>query len=158
MAAPAMQLNLASVLVDLLPLMIGAAVAPIPIIIVLLPLGNQGSPLKGAIFVGGAIALCLAFVTIATARRQGMSAECRRLLGREFGAALMVGALFGYLVLQHRPLELRMVLVALASGFLITTVVQGIIPEANREGEPGFAGVLYIGGLSLYALMSLALK
>jgi hypothetical protein len=40
----------------------------------------------------------------------------------------------------------------------ITTVVQGIIPEANREGEPGFVGVLYIGGLSLYALMSLALK
>ena len=49
-------------------------------------------------------------------------------------------------------------LVALASGFLITTVVQGIISEANREGEPGFAGVLYIGGPSLYTLMSLALK
>jgi zinc transporter, ZIP family len=56
------------------------------------------------------------------------------------------------------PLELRMVLVALASGFLITSVVQGIIPEANREGEPGFAGVLYIGRLSLDAQMSLALK
>jgi zinc transporter, ZIP family len=37
-------------------------------------------------------------------------------------------------------------------------VVQGIISEANREGEPGFASVLCIGGLSLYALMSLALK
>ena len=49
-------------------------------------------------------------------------------------------------------------LVALASGFLITTVVQGIISEANREGEPGFAGVLYIGGLSPYGLMSLSLK
>jgi ZIP family zinc transporter len=100
----------------------------------------------------------LAFVTIATAKRQGMLAEHRRLLGWMFVASLMAGALLGYLVLQHRPLELRMVLVALASGFLITTVVQGIIPEANREGEPGFAGVLYIGGLSLYALMSLALK
>jgi zinc transporter, ZIP family len=100
----------------------------------------------------------LAFVTIATARRQGMLAEHRRLLGWMFVASLMAGALLGYLVLQHRPLELRMVLVALASGFLITTVVQGIIPEANREGEPGFAGVLFIGGLSLYTLMSLALK
>ena len=100
----------------------------------------------------------LAFVTIAAAKRQGMSAEHRRLLGWMFVASLMAGALLGYPVLQHRPLELRMVLVALASGFLITTVVQGIIPEANREGEPGFAGVLYIGGLSLYALMSLALK
>ena len=100
----------------------------------------------------------LAFVTIATAKRQGMSAEHRRLLGWMFVAALMAGALLGYLVLQNQPLGLRMVLVALASGFLITTVVQGIIPEANREGEPGFAGVLYIGGLSLYTLMSLALK
>jgi zinc transporter, ZIP family len=100
----------------------------------------------------------LAFVTIATAKRQGMLAEHRRLLGRMFVVALMAGALLGYLVLQNQPLELRMVLVALASGFLITTVVEGIIPEANREGEPGFAGVLYIAGLSLYALMSLALK
>jgi ZIP family zinc transporter len=100
----------------------------------------------------------LAFVTIATAKRQGMLAEHRRVLGWMFVAALMAGALLGYLVLQNQPLGLRMVLVALASGFLITTVVQGIIPEANREGEPGFAGVLYIGGLSLYTLMSLALK
>jgi ZIP family zinc transporter len=100
----------------------------------------------------------LAFVTIATAKRQGMSAEHRRWLGWMFVVALMAGALLGYLVLQNQPLEVRMVLVALASGFLITTVVQGIIPEANREGEPGFAGVLYIGGLSLYTLMSLALK
>jgi ZIP family zinc transporter len=100
----------------------------------------------------------LAFVTIAMAKRQGMSAEHRRLLGWMFVVALMAGALLGYLVLQNQPLGTRMVLVALASGFLITTVVQGIIPEANREGEPGFAGMLYIGGLSLYALMSLALK
>jgi ZIP family zinc transporter len=100
----------------------------------------------------------LAFVTIATAKRQGMLAEHRRLLGWMFVAALMVGAILGYLVLQNQPLGLRMVLVALASGFLITTVVQGIIPEANREGEPGFAGVLYIGGLSLYALLSLVLR
>ena len=100
----------------------------------------------------------LAFVTIAMAKRQGMLAEHRRLLGWMFVASLMAGAVLGYLVLQNQPLGLRMVLVALASGFLITTVVQGIIPEANREGEPGFAGVLYIGGLSMYTLMSLALK
>ena len=100
----------------------------------------------------------LAFVAIATAKRQGISAEHRRLLGWMFVVALMAGALLGYLVLQNQPLAVRMVLVALASGFLITTVVQGIIPEANREGEPGFAGVLYIGGLSLYALLSLVLR
>ena len=55
-----MQQSIGSVLVDLLPLMIGAAVVPIPIIIVLLLLSNQGGLLKGAAFVGGAIVVRLA--------------------------------------------------------------------------------------------------
>ena len=59
MAVFAVQPNLASVLVDLLPLMIGAAVVPVPIIIVLLLLGNQRGLLNGAVFVGGAIAVRL---------------------------------------------------------------------------------------------------
>jgi ZIP family zinc transporter len=127
---------------------------------VVIGIGSTLNPLTGLVMaLGMALSTApLAFVTIATAKRQGMLAEHRRLLGRMFVAALMAGALLGYLVLQNQPLELRMVLVALASGFLITTVVEGIIPEANREGEPGFAGLLYIAGLSLYALMSLALK
>jgi hypothetical protein len=33
-----------------------------------------------------------------------------------------------------------------------------MIPEANREGEMGVAGILYIGGLSLYDLMALTIK
>ena len=37
----------------------------------------------------------LAFVAIAAAKRQGMLAEHRRLLGRVFVAALMAGALLG---------------------------------------------------------------
>jgi hypothetical protein len=54
-----MQQNLGSVLLDLLPLMIGAAVAPISIIVVLLLLSNQGGVLKGAAFIGGIIAVRL---------------------------------------------------------------------------------------------------
>jgi ZIP family zinc transporter len=100
----------------------------------------------------------LAFVTIATAKRQGMSAKNRRLLSFLLFLCVLVGALFGYLVLRNQSQELRLILVALASGFLTTTVVQGLIPEANREGEPGFAGILYIAGLSLYGLMSLTIK
>lgn len=100
----------------------------------------------------------LAFVTIAAAKHQGMPRAQRRLLGWMFVVALVAGALLGFAVLQNQPLALRMVLVALAGGFLITTVIQGVIPEANRDGEPGFAGLLYIGGLSLYALMSLTLQ
>jgi hypothetical protein len=54
-----MQQNLSSVLVEVLPLMIGAAIAPVSIIIVLLLLSNQGGVLKGAAFVGGAFMLRL---------------------------------------------------------------------------------------------------
>ena len=100
----------------------------------------------------------LAFVTIATAKRQGMSAKNRRLLSFLLFLCVLVGAMVGYLVLRNQSAEFRLILVALASGFLITTVVQGLIPEANREGEPGFAGLLYIAGLSLYGLMSLTIR
>jgi ZIP family zinc transporter len=100
----------------------------------------------------------LAFVTIATAKRQGMSAKNRRLLSFLLFLCVLMGAMLGYLLLRNQSLEFRLILVALASGFLITTVVQGLIPEANREGEPGFAGILYIAGLSLYGLMSLTIQ
>lgn len=100
----------------------------------------------------------LAFITTATAKRQGMSQQNRRRLSYLLFLCVLAGAMLGYLVLRNQPLETRLILVALASGFLLTTVVQGLIPEANREGEPGFAGALYVAGLSLYGLMSLAIQ
>ena len=100
----------------------------------------------------------LAFVATATAKRQGIAARQRKRLAYLFIVAIVGGAALGYLVLHDQSLEVRLVLVALASGFLTTTVTQSMIPEANREGEPGFAGILYIGGLSLYGLMALTIK
>jgi len=97
----------------------------------------------------------LAFVTIATAKRQGMPAEQRRLLAYSFVACMVGGALIGFGPFRQAALEVRLVLIALGSGFLITTVTQSLIPEANREGEPSFAGVLYVGGVSIYALSTL---
>jgi ZIP family zinc transporter len=99
----------------------------------------------------------LAFVTTATAKRQGIPKEKRRLLSYLFAMCIIGGALLGYGVLRNIALGVRLALVALGSGFLITTVTQSMIPEANREGEPSFAGILYIGGLSLYALATLSL-
>lgn len=97
----------------------------------------------------------LAFVTTATAKQQGISPGRRRLLAFLFIVMIVGGAMLGYLVVREQPLDQRLILVALASGFLITTVTQSLIPEANKEGEPGFAGVLYIAGLSLYGLFTL---
>ncbi len=102
--------------------------------------------------------LPLAFVTIATAKRQGIPADRRRMLSYLFVACLIGGAILGFTLFRNQSLEVRMILVALASGFLITTVTQSMIPEANRDGEPSFAGILYIGGVSLYALSTLALR
>jgi ZIP family zinc transporter len=102
--------------------------------------------------------LPLAFVTIATAKKQGMSEKSRSRLGYLFIVCIIGGAVLGYGLLRNQSLETRLILIALASGFLITLVTQSMIPEANREGEPKLAGILYMGGLSLYALMSLAAR
>jgi zinc transporter ZupT len=75
-----------------------------------------------------------------------------------FIGCIVGGAVLGYGLLRNQAPETRLVLIALASGFLLTLVTQSMIPEANREGEPKFAGILYMGGLSLYALMSLAAR
>ncbi len=100
----------------------------------------------------------LAFVTIATAKRQGMAKERRRLLAYSFFGCIVGGAILGYGLLRNQTEAVQLTLLALASGFLITMVTQSIIPEANREGEPSFAGVLFVVGLSLYAMMSLMIR
>jgi ZIP family zinc transporter len=111
-----------------------------------------------ALALGMAIStLPLAFVTISTAKAQGIAKARRQQLSTLFFVCMLAGALIGFLVLQNAPMTLRFALVALASGFLITTVTQSMIPEANKHGEPTFAGIFFVGGMSIYALLSLAL-
>lgn len=100
----------------------------------------------------------LAFVTTATAKRQGVSPLNRRRLSGAYFFCVLGGALLGFLLLRDAPAGVRFTLIALGSGFLITTVTQSMIPEANKEGEPGFAGILYLAGMSIYALLTLAVK
>jgi len=100
----------------------------------------------------------LAFVTTSTAKRQGVSRENRRRLAILYFVCVMGGAIFGYLLLRNQSEAAKLVLIALASGFLITVITQSLIPEANREGEPSFAGIFFVGGLSLYALLTLTIK
>ena len=100
----------------------------------------------------------LVFVGIATAKEQGMAREQRRLLSVLFFATVMVSTVLGYLLLRNQSLELRLILISLAAGMLITTVTQSMIPEANREGEPSLAGLFFVGGISLYALLAAGLQ
>jgi ZIP family zinc transporter len=97
----------------------------------------------------------LALVTTSLAKKSGESTRFRGVLFALYIAALMGGALLGFLVFRNQSVDLRLALIAMASGFLITTVTQSIIPEANRDGEPSFAALFFVGGLSLYALFTL---
>jgi ZIP family zinc transporter len=99
----------------------------------------------------------LTFVTITTAKRQGMPPQRRRRLSYLFFICIIGGSVIGYSLLGRLSDAARLTLIALASGFLITLVTQSMIPEANREGEPSFAGILFVGGLSAYALLTMAL-
>ncbi len=125
---------------------------------ILIGIGSTLTPRTGLLLALGLSisTIPLAFVTIATAKNQGMPRRSRSLLAVLFIVCIMGGAIVGYGLLRYLGLETRLFLVAIASGFLITLVTQSMIPEANREGEPKFAGIIYIAGLSLYALMSLA--
>lgn len=101
--------------------------------------------------------LPLAFLTTTTAKKQGVSSERRRLLSILYVLAILTGAILGYVLLRNQSESVRLVLIAFASGFLITLVAQSLIPEANREGEPSFAGILFVAGLTLYAVLTLTI-
>jgi zinc transporter ZupT len=89
--------------------------------------------------------------------RCSLPGNCDRILSRR-RIVIIGGAVLGYGLLRNQSLETRLILIALVSGFLITLVTQGMIPEANQEGEPSCSGILYMGGLSHYALMSFTLR
>ncbi len=97
----------------------------------------------------------LAFLTIATARRQGMSLKRRRLLSIAFIGIILAGAMLGYLVLNGQSELVKSALVALVSGFLITMVTLTMIPEARQQSAARSLGIFFIGGLALFALLAL---
>ena len=97
----------------------------------------------------------LAFLTIATAKRQGMPLKQRRLLSIAFMGIVLIGALLGYLVLSDQSELVQSALVALVSGFLITMVTLTMIPEARQQSEVRWLGIFFIGGLALFALLAL---
>ena len=100
----------------------------------------------------------LAFVTIATAKHQAVPPSHRRRLQISFIVAVLLGATLGYWGLRDQSLEVKLVLIALVSGFLITFVTQSMIPEANREAETTYSAMYFVVGLSLFALLALTLK
>jgi zinc transporter, ZIP family len=75
----------------------------------------------------------LAFVTIATAKHQAVPPRQRRRLSIAFVLAVLAGAILGYWWLREQSLDVKLVLIALVSGFLITLVTQSMIRQATRR-------------------------
>ena len=124
-------------------------------------IGNGSSLTLGAgLLVAAGLAINnvpLAFLTIATAKRQGMPPERRRLLSILFIVIILAGATLGYWVLEGQSELVKLALVSLVSGFLITMVTQSMIPEAHQQSAARSLGIFFVGGLSLFALLSLML-
>lgn len=100
----------------------------------------------------------LAFVATATAKTRGMSRKHRHWLGLWYFLATMASVVLGYLLLRNQPIEVRLTLIAVGCGFLLTAVTQGIIPESIAHDEPNVSGIFFIVGLTLYGLLTLFIK
>jgi len=97
----------------------------------------------------------LAFVATATAKKQGMPPRHRRFLGLSFFVTMLGGALVGYLLLKNQSEHVRLALIAVGAGFLLTAVTQGMIPEAIEHGKPNTAAVFFVIGLTLFGALTL---
>lgn len=101
----------------------------------------------------------LTFVATAAAKRQGTPLAARRRLLATYGAAILLGAILGYLVLQSQPEQVKFTLLAAAAGVLLAAVTQVMIPQAIQalhHEPPSLTGLMYVVGLAFFvALKSL---
>lgn len=97
----------------------------------------------------------LAFVTTAAATKRRKPEEKPSPIKFAFFAIVLLSALMGYLLLRNQPETLKFALVALASGFLLAGVTQGLIPGAINKDNPSLAGLMFIAGLASYAVLSI---
>jgi ZIP family zinc transporter len=98
----------------------------------------------------------LTFVATAASKRQGSSVERRRRLVLMYMAAIVAGAMLGYVVLQGQPEWVKLTLLAAAGGILLAAVTQVMIPEAIEalhDEPPSLTGLMYVAGLATFLLL-----
>jgi ZIP family zinc transporter len=98
----------------------------------------------------------LMFVATAAAKKQGSPVERRRRLVLMYAAAIVAGAMLGYLVLQGRPESVQLTLLAGAGGVLLAAVTQVMIPEAIEalhDEPPSLTGLMYVAGIASFLLL-----
>jgi ZIP family zinc transporter len=98
----------------------------------------------------------LTFVATAAAKRQGTPPGARRRLLLMYTAAILAGAVLGYVVLQSQPAQVQLTLLAGAGGVLLAAVTQVMIPEAIEalhDEPPSLTGLMFVVGLALFLLL-----
>lgn len=94
------------------------------------------------------------FAVIANFRARGVARRKRLLFAAALAVPVLVGAVFGYLMLRGASELTKVSLLAFTGGVLTTVVVEEIVPEAHREGGARFAAVATVVGFALFAAIS----
>lgn len=94
------------------------------------------------------------FATIAAFKRRGIPRAKRLLLTAGFTLPILLGATIGYWAVRGQPDIYKFALLAFTAGVLTTVVVEEIVPEAHADGEARLAALVFVGGFSLFALLS----
>ncbi|MBW3624270.1 MAG: ZIP family metal transporter [Armatimonadetes bacterium] len=94
------------------------------------------------------------FATVAAFKNQGIPRRSRLLISAAFTIPILLGTTLGYWAVRGLPEIYKLGLLTFTAGLLMTLVVEEIIPEAHEDGEARLAAFFFIGGFSLFALLS----
>jgi ZIP family zinc transporter len=94
------------------------------------------------------------FASIATFKDHGISRRIRLALALAFFVPVLTGAGLGYLIVRNQPELLKMLLLAFTAGILLTVTVEELVPEAHKDVEPRLSALAFVGGFSLFTLIS----
>lgn len=97
------------------------------------------------------------FIAMTGLKEQGVSQGNCLVLLAALAISVLLGATAGYVSLRGQSALLRLGLLSLTAGMLITLVIEEVVPEAQRGGEPEAAAFLLVGGFATVALLSVYL-
>jgi zinc transporter, ZIP family len=98
------------------------------------------------------------FISMVGLRDQGISRASRLALLAALALSVLLGATAGYVALSGQSGLVRLGLLALTAGMLMTLVIEEIVPEAQRGGEAEAAAFLLVGGFATVALLSVYVR
>lgn len=92
--------------------------------------------------------------TIATFKRRELPRKQRLLLAASFAIPVLLGATLGYWVMRDQPTLLRLSVLALTAGMLLTVVTEQIVPEAHMGGEVRYSALALVSGFGFFTLLA----